>query len=148
MEKFSSAVWKGILKEGKGSITSESGALQGVPISFATRFEQVKGSNPEELIGAAHAACFSMALAAELGKIGFEPHRIDTRATVRLEKDGAGFTITDVYLSTQAVVPNLDHKTFLEAAQVSKRNCPVSKLLNASIHLEATLGTSLVAEAG
>lgn len=148
MEKFASATWRGSLKEGKGSITSESGALTGVPFSFNTRFEQEKGSNPEELIGAAHAACFSMALANHLGKSGFEPHRIETRATVKLDKVPGGFQITDIYLSTQAVVPNLDNATFQAAAELTKKTCPVSQLVNASVHLEAVLGTSLVAEAG
>ena len=148
MEKFASAVWKGSLKEGRGTITSESEALKGVPFSFQTRFEGEKGSNPEELIGAAHAACFSMALANQLGKSGFEPHRIETRATVKLEKMPGGFQITDIYLSTQAVVPNLDNATFQAAAELTKKTCPVSQVLNAAIHLEAVLGTSLVAEAG
>lgn len=148
MEKFSSVIWKGGLKEGKGTITSESGALASVPFSFITRFENEKGCNPEELIGAAHAACFSMSLASQLEKSGFEPHKIETRACVKLDKGEGGYEITDIYLSTQAVVPNLDNATFQAAAELAKKICPVSRLVNASVHLEAVLGTSLVAEAG
>jgi lipoyl-dependent peroxiredoxin len=137
MEKFSTVVWKGGLKEGQGKISSESGALKEVPFSFQTRFEDQPGSNPEELIGAALAACYSMALAHELEKIDFTPEKIHTSASVKLVKQTAGFEITDIYLSTQAIVPNLDEGTFKQAAELTKKTCPVAKLLNASIHLEA-----------
>ncbi len=139
MEKFSTVVWKGDLKEGQGRINSESGALKDVPFSFTTRFEGEPGSNPEELIGAALAACFSMALSANLGKSGFTPTKIHTSASVKLIKEGEGFAISDIYLSTQGIVPDIDEANFKKAAELTKKTCPIAKLLNASIHFEANM---------
>lgn len=139
MEKFSTVIWKGNLSEGKGSITSESGALSEVPFSFQTRFDGAPGSNPEELIGAALASCFSMALAHQVDDLGFPPTRIETSASVKLVKQPGGFEISDVYLSTRAIVKGMNESTFQDAAELVKKTCPVAKLLNASIHLEATL---------
>lgn len=139
MEKFSTVVWKGNLKEGKGAITSESGALQDLPFSYQTRFEGNPGSNPEELIAAALASCFSMALANQVDNLGFQPTRIETSVSVKLVKQPEGFEISDVYLSTRAIVKDMDENTFQKAAELVKKTCPVAKLLNASIHLEASL---------
>lgn len=139
MEKFSTVIWKGNLKEGQGKITSESGALSEVPFSYDTRFESQPGSNPEELIGAALASCYSMALAHQVDNLGFPPTRIETSASVKLTKQPAGFEISDIYLSTRAIVKGMDDATFQQAAELVKKTCPVAKLLNASVHLEASL---------
>ncbi len=136
MEKFSTVVWTGGLKDGEGRITSESGALKDVPFSFATRFEESPGSNPEELVGAALAACFSMALSQQLEKSGFTPAKINASASVKLVKQDEGFEISDVYLSAQGIVPEIDETTFRDAAELTKKTCPMAKVLNASIHLE------------
>jgi osmotically inducible protein OsmC len=137
--RSASAVWEGDLKQGKGSIKLGSGAWQG-SYSFGTRFESAPGSNPEELIGAAHAGCFSMALSAGLGKAGFKPNRIATTADVTLEKVGEGFKITKILLRTEASIPNIDEKTFREQAEGAKKNCPVSQALaGTNIALEAKL---------
>jgi osmotically inducible protein OsmC len=134
-----SAVWESSLKEGKGSIKLGSGVFQG-PYSFATRFEDKPGTNPEELLGAAHAGCFSMALSAGLGKAGFTPERITTTADVALEKVGDGFQITSIKLKTEASIPNIDEKTFREQAEKAKTGCPISKALSATrIELDARL---------
>jgi len=134
-----SAVWEGGLKEGKGSVKLGSGVFQG-PYSFATRFEEKPGTNPEELIAAAHAGCFSMALSAGLGKAGFTPDRISTTADVTLDKVGEGFGITLIKLRTEASIPNIDEKTFREQAEKAKAGCPISKALSATrIELEAKL---------
>src|SRR6184192_3035513 len=120
------ATWNGNLKEGKGEFNGSSGAVKG-PYSFGTRFENSPGTNPEELIAAAHAGCFSMALAAGLGKAGFEPQRISTTADVTLEKVGEGFKITKITLHSQARVPTIDEKQFREIAEKTKTGCPVSQ---------------------
>ena len=120
-----SAVWNGSLKDGNGTMKLASGAYEG-PYSFGSRFEEASGTNPEELIGAAHAGCFSMALSAGLGKSGFEVTRIDTSATVHLEKVGEGFQITRIELTTEAAVPGIDESTFMEHAEGAKAKCPVS----------------------
>jgi lipoyl-dependent peroxiredoxin len=134
-----SAVWEGDLKSGRGSIKLGSGAWEG-KYSFSTRFEGAPGTNPEELIGAAHAGCFSMALSAALGKAGFTPTRISTTADVALEKVGEGFKITKITLHTQASVPNIDEAKFKETAEGAKKNCPVSQALSATaIELDAKL---------
>ena len=134
-----SAVWNGSLKDGNGTMKLASGAYEG-PYSFGSRFEEASGTNPEELIGAAHAGCFSMALSAGLGKSGFEVTRIDTSATVHLEKVGEGFQITRIELTTEAAVPGIDESTFMEHAEGAKANCPVSKVLaGAEISLNAAL---------
>ena len=134
-----SAVWQGNIKEGKGSVKLGSGAFEG-PYSFGTRFEDKPGTNPEELIGAAHAGCFSMALSGGLGRAGFTPDRISTTADVTLEKVGEGFKITLIKLTTQASIPNIDEKTFRELAEKAKAGCPVSQALAATkIELDARL---------
>ncbi len=134
-----SAVWKGGLKDGKGTVKLGSGAFEG-QYSFATRFEQGKGTNPEELIGAAHAGCFSMALSAGLGKAGFTPESIQTTAKVTLDKQGEGFAITRIDLVTEAKIPNIDQNTFRKHAEEAKANCPVSKALaGTKINLDAKL---------
>ena len=138
-KRTASAVWEGALREGKGTVKLGSGAFTG-QYSFASRFEEGTGTNPEELIGAAHAGCFSMALAAGLTKAGFNPTRISTTASVSLEKVGEGFKITTIELNTQAEVPNIDEKTFLEQAEMAKKNCPVSQALaGTEIRLNAKL---------
>jgi len=140
MLRHASARWAGGLKDGKGTIDSPSGALKGVPYSWSMRFEEAPGTNPEELIAAAHAACFSMAFSGELGKAGMTPQSIDTRASLTFEKTNVGFTITTIHLDTTAKVPGADRHKFLEAAEAAKKNCPVSRLLNANITLDAKLG--------
>jgi osmotically inducible protein OsmC len=133
------AEWKGNLREGQGTVKLGSGAYEG-RYSFASRFESGTGTNPEELIGAAHAGCFSMALSAGLGRAGFTPTRIHTKAKVHLEKVGDGFGITRIELETEAQIPGIDAKTFQEHAEGAKKNCPVSKALaGAEITLQAKL---------
>lgn len=133
------AVWEGGLQGGKGKMKLGSGAYEG-PYSFKSRFEEGTGTNPEELIGAAHAGCFSMALSAALGRAGFEPKRIHTKADVSLEKVGEGFKITKIHLDTEAEVPDIDEKTFAEHAAGAKKGCPVSVALAATdIELNAKL---------
>lgn len=136
----SEATWNGTLKEGAGSMSVGTGFIQQVPFTFASRFEgDAKGTNPEELIGAAHAGCFSMFLAAQLTNAGFTPKRIHTTAAVHLE---AGPTITKIELNTEAEVPGLDESTFTEKVDVSKKNCPVSKALAAVA--EVTVNAKLI----
>ncbi|MBI6895503.1 OsmC family protein [Pseudomonas putida] len=139
MKKTASAVWQGGLKDGKGQISTESGALKQAPYGFNTRFEGTPGTNPEELIGAAHAGCFSMALSMMLGEAGFTAERIDTHAEVSLDKQADGFAITAVHLTLKATVPGASEAQFQEIANKAKAGCPVSKVLNATISLDATL---------
>ena len=139
MKRKGSAVWSGDLKSGKGTVSTESGVLREAQYSFATRFEEGAGTNPEELIAAAHAGCFSMALSAQLGSQGMTPERIATTATVTLEKQEAGFAITAVHLEVQVRIPNGDRSAFDAAANEAKKNCPVSKALNAAITMNAQL---------
>lgn len=139
MKKTGSAEWEGSLKEGAGTITTESGVLDSSPYGFNTRFEDGPGTNPEELIGAAHAGCFSMAFSMLLGQEGYTPTRIATTAQVSLEKQAEGFAITTVHLDVQAHIPNIDEAKFTEIANKAKAGCPVSKLLNAEITMEAYL---------
>jgi osmotically inducible protein OsmC len=139
IKRSGSATWSGGLKDGKGSISTESGALKEHPYGFASRFEGMAGTNPEELIGAAHAGCFTMALSLILGEAGLTAERMDTRAEVSLEKTDAGFSIPAVHLTLRAKIPGTDEKTFLELAQKAKAGCPVSKLLKADITLDAAL---------
>ncbi|NHN79051.1 OsmC family protein [Azotobacter chroococcum] len=139
MKRTGSAVWQGNLKEGKGSLNTQSGALKEQPYGFNTRFEDQPGTNPEELIGAAHAGCFSMALAKMLGDAGLTPERLETQAEVSLEKQGEGFAITAVDLTLRARVPGATPERFDEIANQAKEGCPVSRLLNARINLKATL---------
>lgn len=137
--KSGSAHWTGQIKDGKGTISTESGALQDQPYGFNTRFEGTKGSNPEELLGAAHAACFTMALSKILGDAGFTPAALDTSAHVTLEKQGDGFAITKIHLSLEGAVPGADSATFTKLAEQAKSGCPVSKLFNAEITMDASL---------
>src|SRR5499433_2900002 len=138
-KRTASAVWEGNLREGKGTVKLGSGAFEG-QYSFSSRFADGTGTNPEELIGAAHAGCFSMALAAGLTKAGHNPKRISTNAQVSLEKVGEGFKITTIELTTEGEVPDIDEKTFLEQAETAKKNCPVSQALaGVDIRLNATL---------
>ncbi|PKL94674.1 MAG: OsmC family peroxiredoxin [Gammaproteobacteria bacterium HGW-Gammaproteobacteria-9] len=139
MKKSASAVWQGGLKDGKGTISTQSGALKDNPYGFNTRFEDTPGTNPEELIGAAHAGCFSMALSMMLGQAGLTAERIDTRAEVTLDKDGEGFSITAIDLTLKAWIPGADDAQFQQIANQAKEGCPVSKVLNARISLNATL---------
>ena len=134
-----SAVWEGTLREGKGTVRLGSGAYEG-PYSFASRFEEGNGTNPEELIGAAHAGCFSMALAAGLTKAGYSPKRVSTTAKVHLGQAGGGFKITLIELDTEAEIPGIDEQAFQEQAETAKKNCPVSQALAATeIKLNAKL---------
>jgi osmotically inducible protein OsmC len=139
MKRTASAHWAGGLKEGKGSVSTQSGVLNNTQYSFSTRFENGVGTNPEELIAAAHAGCFSMALSAELGKVGLTPETIDTNAILTLDKTDAGFTITAVHLDVSVKIPGADQKKFDEAAQNAKKGCPVSRVLNANITMRAQL---------
>ncbi len=134
-----SARWSGGLKDGKGLISTESGALSDYPYGFASRFEGQKGSNPEELIGAAHAACFTMALALALNEAGFTADSLETSAKVSLEKLDSGFTVTASALTLTARVPGVDDATFQKIAAGAKANCPISKLLKADVSLHAEL---------
>ena len=139
MQRKASAVWKGGLKDGKGTVSSTSGVLKNTPYSFTTRFENSPGTNPEELIAAAHAACFSMALSAQLGAANLTPESISTGATLTMEKLDAGWTITAVQLDVTARVPKADEAAFRTAAENAKKGCPVSKVLNAKITMNAKL---------
>ena len=139
MQRKAGAVWKGGLKDGQGTLTTESGVLRATPYSFATRFEGTKGTNPEELIAAAHAGCFSMAFSAELGKAGLTPDIISTEAAVTLEKKEQGFTITKIHLEVTGKVPRADQAKFQEIANIAKKGCPVSRVLNAEITMNAKL---------
>jgi osmotically inducible protein OsmC len=139
MQRKASAVWKGGLKDGKGTISSDSGVLKDTKYSFSTRFEGEPGTNPEELIAAAHAGCFSMALSAQLGGMGLTPEQIATQAAVTLEKVDAGFAITAVHLTVRARIPGADPAKFREAADAAKSGCPLSKVLNAKITMDAQL---------
>ena len=139
MQKHASASWTGGLKDGRGTISTESGALNAQPYGFAMRFEGVKGTNPEELIGAAHAGCFTMALSMILGGAGLTADRMDTKAAVTLDKVGEGFEITKIHLTLRAKVPGTDDATFQELAGKAKAGCPVSKLFKAEITLDAAL---------
>lgn len=139
INRTGSAQWKGGLKDGRGAITTQSGALDAYPYGFASRFEGTKGTNPEELIGAAHAGCFTMALSMMLGEAGFTADEMNTTAQVTLEQEGGGFSITTVALTLRAKIPNIDDAKFQEITAKAKAGCPVSKLLKANITLDAKL---------
>jgi osmotically inducible protein OsmC len=139
MKRSASAHWEGGLKDGKGTVSTESGVLSGTQYSFGTRFEDGKGTNPEELIGAAHAGCYSMALSGQLGNAGMTAQSIDTTATVTFEKLEAGFTVTEVHLKLVAKIPGADKAAFETAANNAKTGCPISRLLNTKITLDAQL---------
>ena len=139
MIRKASAVWRGTGKDGNGDLTSGSGVLSSTPYSFKTRFQDERGTNPEELIAAAHAGCFTMALAFQLQNAGFTPTELRTEAAVSLDPDGSGFRISRSALTLDADVPGIDRPKFDELAGEAERNCPVSKLLNAEITLQANL---------
>jgi osmotically inducible protein OsmC len=139
MERTASAVWSGGLKDGKGSISTQGGVLANTPYSFTTRFENGKGTNPEELIAAAHAGCFTMALSAQLGTMNFTPQTLRTNATLTFEKLDVGWTISKIHLDVAGRVPGISAEAFQSAAQSAKTNCPVSRLLKAEITMTANL---------
>ncbi|MCF8503883.1 MAG: OsmC family protein [Caulobacter sp.] len=139
MIRKAKAVWQGTGRDGTGAITTDSGVLSSSPYGFKTRFESAPGTNPEELIAAAHAGCFTMALAFQLQTAGFTPEELTTEAAISLDSKDGGFTITKSALTLTAKVPGLDKATFDKLAGVAEKTCPVSKLLNAEITLEATL---------
>lgn len=138
MIRKGSASWTGPVKEGRGTVSTETGVLDAVPYGFGSRFSDEKGTNPEELIAAAHAACFSMALSLMLGEAGHEPQEIHTEAEVKIEKQGEGFAILSSHLRVSAKVPGASEAQFREVAERAKTGCPVSKLLNAEITMEVT----------
>jgi len=139
MKRKASAVWRGGLKDGKGGISTESGVLKDTQYSFSTRFENGIGTNPEEFIAAAHAGCFSMALAAQLGNANLKPERVATTATVTMEKLEAGWTLTAVHLDVTAQIRNATAAAFEAAANNAKSGCPISRVLNAKITMDAKL---------
>ncbi len=141
MQRTASAHWSGGLKDGKGTVSTQSGALKQTQYSFSTRFENGLGTNPEELIAAAHAGCFTMALSAQLGEAGMTAESIDTKATLTMEKTDAGFTITAVHLDVVAKIPGGDQVKFNQAAQNAEKGCPVSRVLKATITMAATLAS-------
>src|SRR5262249_1115358 len=139
MKRTASAVWKGGLKDGQGTVSSESGALSRTPYNFRQRFENEKGTNPEELVAAAHAACFSMALSLFMANEGLAPESIDTTCTVNFENVNGAWTVTASHLQTKVKSPNADPGKFRKAADGAKAGCPISRLLNTQITLDATL---------
>ena len=139
MKRKASAVWRGGLKDGKGTISSESGVLKETPYSFSTRFENGIGTNPEELVAAAHAGCFSMAFSAELGKAGITPESIHTTANITMDKTDAGWTVTESHLDVAAKIPGVDPAKFTAAANAAKAGCPISRLLKANVTMNARL---------
>lgn len=139
MKRKASAIWQGGLKDGNGKISTDSGVLENTQYSFSTRFEEGKGTNPEELIAAAHAGCFSMALSGQLGNAGLTAERINTTAAVTLEKTEAGFTVTQVHLDVSAKIPGATEEAFQTAAGNAKAGCPISRLLKAEITMDAKL---------
>jgi osmotically inducible protein OsmC len=139
MQRTASAQWKGGLKDGKGTISSASGVLSNTQYSFSTRFESGAGTNPEELIAAAHAGCFSMALSAELGKANITPQSVDTKCTLTFEKTDKGFAVTESHLDVKARIPGGNRAAFDKAAADAKAGCPISRLLNTKITMNATL---------
>jgi osmotically inducible protein OsmC len=140
MKRTATAVWNGSLKEGNGTLTAPGGALNGTPYSFGSRFESGAGTNPEELIAAAHAGCFAMALSAMLGEAGFKPERLETKAEVSLDQvPPKGWTVTASHLVLSAKIPGIDQAKFDEITAKAKAGCPISRLLNATITLDAKL---------
>lgn len=139
MKRKASAQWQGGLKDGKGTISTDSGVLSQTQYSFSTRFEDGIGTNPEELIAAAHAGCFTMALSGQLGNAGMTAEELNTTATVTLDKTDAGFTVTEIHLNVTARIPGAEQSAFDTAANNAKANCPISRLLNAKITMETKL---------
>ena len=147
MIRKASAVWKGNLKDGKGTISTDSGVLSNTQYSFATRFENGKGTNPEELIAAAHAGCFTMALSAQLGNAGITPESLETTAALSLDKLDSGWTVTKIHLDVTARIPGASQAAFDKAAEEAKAGCPVSRLLKAEITMTAKLVSEHTASA-
>jgi lipoyl-dependent peroxiredoxin len=139
MKRKGSAVWNGGLNDGKGTLSTGSGVLLSTPYSFRMRFEEEPGTNPEELIGTAHAGCFSMALSMILGLQGMAPEKIETEATITLEKNGDGFAVASSHLDVKATIPGAVEEEFQQAAEKAKASCPISKLMNAKITIDARL---------
>ncbi len=139
MKRYASALWQGDLKAGKGSVSSESGVLANTQYSFGTRFENGSGTNPEELIAAAHAGCFTMALSAQLGNAGLVADKLETTATVSFEKLDAGWTVTQIHLDVKGTVPKADAAAWEKATNAAKTGCPISRLLNTTITMSAKL---------
>ena len=139
MQRKGSAMWQGDLKSGKGTVTTDRGVLAQTPYSFTTRFENGKGTNPEELIAAAHAGCFTMALSAQLGNAGLTPEKLETTATVTFDKLEAGWTVTNILLNVKGKVPKADVAAWEKATQAAKTGCPISRLLNTTITMDAKL---------
>ena len=139
MKRFGSATWNGDLREGKGSVSTESRALESHPYTFFSRYGEKPGTNPEELLGAAHAACFTMSFVRMLGMAKFLPEQLASKSEVVIEKDGDGFSISSVHLSVVAKIPGIDQATFQSIAMKAKSGCPVSKLMNTDISFEARL---------
>jgi osmotically inducible protein OsmC len=139
MQRKGSAVWQGDLKTGKGAVSTESGVLSQTQYSFSTRFENGKGTNPEELIAAAHAGCFTMALSAQLGTAGLTPEKLETSATVTFDKLEAGWTVTNILLDVRGKVPKADQAAWDKATQAAKTGCPISRLFNTTINMQAKL---------
>src|ERR1700732_547634 len=139
MEQLGSATWNGDLREGKGSVPTESRALESDPYTFFSRYGEKPGTNPEELLGAAHAACFTMSFVRMLGMANFVPEQVDSKSEVVIEKDGDGFSITSVHLTVTAKIPGIDEAAFQSIAAKAKAGCPVSKLIKVEIGFEATL---------
>lgn len=139
MQRKGSAVWQGDLKTGKGTVSTDSGVLSQTQYSFSTRFESGKGTNPEELMAAAHAGCFTMALSGQLGAVDLVPEKLDTTATVTFEKLEAGWTVTGILLDVKGKVPKADQAAWEKATRTAKAGCPISRLLNTTITMNATL---------
>ena len=139
MQRKGSAIWQGDLKTGKGTVSTDSGVLSQTPYSFSTRFESGKGTNPEELIAAAHAGCFTMALSAQLGSAGLTPEKLETSATVTFDKLEAGWTVTNILLDVKGKVPKADQAAWDKATQAAKTGCPISRLFNTTINMQAKL---------
>ena len=139
MIRKAKAVWRGSGRDGTGQLSSDSGVLAQTPYSFKTRFENEKGTNPEELIAAAHAGCFTMALSGQLGSAGLTPQQLRTTATVTFEKQDAGWTVTQIHLDVKGKVPNADQAAWDKATQAAKAGCPISRLLNTTITMDAKL---------
>ncbi|PYE84161.1 OsmC family protein [Pseudoroseicyclus aestuarii] len=140
IEKFGTAIWNGGIKDGSGKISTQTDTLQSAPYGFATRFEGGKdGTNPEELIGSAHAACFAMALSKELGDAGFPPEEIEARSTIYLDQEGGGFAVKRAHLDVKARVPGASQDDFAKAAESTKTGCPISKLLSCEVTMDAQL---------
>jgi lipoyl-dependent peroxiredoxin len=139
MKRFGSAAWSGSLREGKGSVSTESHALDSFPYTFFSRYGEKPGTNPEELLGAAHAACFAMSFVRMLGMAHFEPERLESKSEVVIDKDGDGFAITSVHLSVVAKIPGVNEASFQSIATKAKAECPISKLINTDVSFEARL---------